>query len=201
MGDNLPKENELFAQARQFGLDECEIIEKSESAGTNEKDAAENDDLDDDTPSPSQEIINLVKDGNKHKYFVATQDKALSDKLRDMVYVPQLWLTRGVLLFDTPSAASRKVAQREERVKQKTGGGTMTSDESKLIRRLRDERIKKAQQENNTNNFERKRKKAKEPNPLSCKKKKTEHKMSTDGEPAKKKRRRKKKSSTEATEA
>merc|ERR1711976_642514 len=135
MGDNLPKENELFAQARQFGLDECEIIEKSESAGTNEKDAAENDDLDDDTPSPSQEIINLVKDGNKHKYFVATQDKALSDKLRDMVYVPQLWLTRGVLLFDTPSAASRKVAQREERVKQKTGGGTMRSDDKESATR------------------------------------------------------------------
>ena len=38
---------------------------------------------------------------------------------------------------------TKNVAKREERVKQKTGGGTMTSEEAQLIKRLRNENAKK----------------------------------------------------------
>eukprot|EP01083_Nonionella_stella_P012376 35132_1 len=160
--DNLPKDDEnIFSRARQFGLDECEIIESSDI------------DCGDDTSesSPSQDIKNLVRDGNKNGFFIATQDKALSNALRDMIYVPQMWLTKGVLIFDTPSAASRRVSQSEERTKQKTGGGTMTPDESELIQRLRNEKRKKNISDNAKNGGgERRKRKAKGPNPLSCKK-------------------------------
>jgi|ERR1712038_1530504 len=152
-------------------MGECEIIETS--VGNNGSNEDKTDGCDDNQFTPSDDIQNLVKDGNKHGYFVATQDKMLSDTLRSMVYVPQMWLTRGVLIFDSPSAASRKFSQREEREKQKTGGGTMTTEESNLIRRLREERLMKKRKENADKcGNERKKRKAKGPNPLSCKKKK-----------------------------
>ncbi len=187
----------VFADARQFGLDECEILERPNEDENSEDNGNVNNDNEELTPS--HDIQNLVKDGNKHGYFVATQDKALSDVLRDMVNVPQMWLTKGgVLIFDTPSAASRKYAQREERVKQKTGGGTMTPDEASLIRRLREQSRKEKNTRDGTNQQqgipERKKRKAKGPNPLSCKKKKTETEKVL-GE--KRKRRRRKKTNEE----
>ena len=185
--DSLPKEESIFADARQFGLDECEIIERPSQ---NDSDNGDEKEL-----SPSIDIQNLVADGNKNGYFVATQDKGLSDALRDMTYVPQMWLTKGVLIFDTPSAVSRKASQRDERVKQKTGGGTMTKEESKLIGLLREERNNKRKAENSTHNSDvRKKQKAKGPNPLSCKKKKIEEKKDTS-ESVKRKRRRRKQAS------
>jgi U3 small nucleolar RNA-associated protein 23 len=207
--DKLPKDNPIFSDARQFGLDECEIIERFEknnsSSNKKRKDNESNNDNDaeeeeeEEELTPSQDIENLVKDGNKQGYFVATQDKKLSDTLRNMIYIPQMWLTKGVLIFDTPSAVSRKASQRDEREKQKTGGGTMTPDESELIQRLRAERIRKNNQvkgvggrsDGNT----RGKRKASEPNPLSCKKKKTNQKQkqpSGDGSTKKKRRKRNK---------
>lgn len=185
--DSLPKDDNIYSDARQFGLDECEIIESSDNSdSTNNSES-----------SPSLDIQNLVGNGNKHGYFVATQDKALSDSLRDMANVPQLWLTKGVLIFDTPSAFSRKASQIAERVKQKTGGGTMTKDESELIRRLREEkrneRLKSNESAMQNSTDERKKRKARGPNPLSCKKKKTDEKQE-DAESSAKKRRRRRKS-------
>lgn len=183
--DSLPKDDNIYSDARQFGLDECEIIESSDNS----------DSTNDSESSPSRDIQNLVGNGNKHGYFVATQDKALSDSLRDVANVPQLWLTKGVLIFDTPSAVSRKASQIEERVKQKTGGGTMTKDESELIRRLREE--KRNERLNNESTMssstdERKKRKARGPNPLSCKKKKTDEKQENAESSAKKRKRRRK---------
>ncbi len=191
--DKLPKDNDIFVQARQFGLDECEIIENTDD----KKDTGEEDEQSGESElSPSEDIINLVKDGNKHSYFIASQDKQLIDTLRGMVFVPLLWLTNGVLIFDKPSNASINASKRDERLKQKTGGGTMTPDEAELIQRLRREEKQKIQNERSVslhqNGNTRKRKKAKQPNPLSCKKKKTDETKSTGEEPKKKRRRRKK---------
>jgi len=224
---NLPDGGDtIFSDARQFGLDECEVIERvgqnTDQSYDNDNDNDNENDNDNDNDkfelTPSHDIQNLVKDGNKEGYFVATQDKVLSDTLRDMIYVPQMWLTTrgGVLIFDTPSAASRKFAQREERVKQKTGGGTMTQEESDLIRRLKEKNDGRNNNNDNNNNssnrggdggnangnsnnagiisVQRKKRKAKGPNPLSCKKKKTETKQVTV---EKRKRRRRKKTSDE----
>lgn len=189
--DSLPKDDTIFSDARQFGLDECEIIERTDYMN---RDNNNNNDSDrkDDEVTPSQDIENLVKNGNKDGYFVATQDKKLSDNLRNMIYVPQMWLTKSVLIFDTPSAVSRKASQREEREKQRTGGGTMTSEESELIQRLRSDRIEKNKNKNaiKDGGNERRKRKAKGPNPLSCKKKKEEEGKSA-GTAKKRKRRRK----------
>jgi U3 small nucleolar RNA-associated protein 23 len=181
--EKLMENDPIFAEARQFGLDECEIIEL-----TNES----NDDAE--KHSPSEDIKTLVKDGNKNGYFVASQDKALSAVLRDMTFVPQMWLTKGVLIFDTPSAASRKASQREEREKQKSGGGTMTVEESELVQRLRQERINERRETNAANHGDqaRKKRKAKGPNPLSCKK--TKKGIEETGEKKKRRRRNKAKS-------
>lgn len=211
--DNLPKDNPIFSDARQFGLDECEIIERfeknsSSSSNKKRKDNESNNDNDEEEKeeelTPSQDIQNLVKDGNKQGYFVATQDKKLSDALRNMIYIPQMWLTKGVLIFDTPSAVSRKASQRDEREKQKTGGGTMTPDESELIQRLRAERIRKNNQVKGVGgggrgdgNMRGKRK-ASEPNPLSCKKKKTNQKQPSGDGSTKKKRRKRNKNKEES---
>ncbi len=195
--DKLPKDNDIFVKARQFGLDECEIIENTNIGHSkNGKDGQKEDSTE---TSPSQDIINLVKEGNKNAYFIATQDRQLVDTLRGMVYIPLLWLTNGVLIFDTPSNVSKNVAKREERVKQKTGGGTMTSEEANLVKRLRDEATRKKRKEVVSSSAPittmRKRKKAKEPNPLSCKKKKSDQvNTAGGGELTKKRRRRKKKS-------
>lgn len=179
---NLPNDDDnIFSDARQFGLDECEIIERSGTSNHG----------DDPKRSPSTDIQHLVANGNKNGYFVATQDKGLSDALRDMDYVPQMWLTKGVLIFDTPSAVSRRASQNEEREKQKTGGGTMTKEESQLIRQLRRERANKRSENNDQNMDERKKRKAKGPNPLSCKKRKTQVSQNA-AESTKRKRRRRK---------
>lgn len=192
----MPKDDTIFSEARQFGLDECEIIERIECLNNDDDENHCNSDGNDDEATPSQDIENLVKNGNKDGYFVATQDKKLSDNLRNMVYVPQMWLTKGVLIFDTPSAVSRKASQREEREKQKSGGGTMTTEESELIQRLHADRREKRKNDNMNDGGgnERRKRKAKGPNPLSCKKKKSEG-GNLVADTTKKRRRRKSKKS------
>jgi hypothetical protein len=57
---------EPFQSARQFGLDECEIIEQSQI--DQEKKEYQNKII----STPSTDIISLVKDNNPEDYFVAT---------------------------------------------------------------------------------------------------------------------------------
>lgn len=58
---------DILLTAKQFGLDECEILE------------------DDADASAGDSMTKLVTDGNPEGYFIATQDEQLSDKLRRMV--------------------------------------------------------------------------------------------------------------------
>lgn len=178
---------ELFQSARQFGLDECEIIEPTQNAQENKQDQ------NDDVSSPSAHIISLVKDNNPQGYFVATQDEELSNKLREMVFVPQMRLVRAVLILEAPSAASRRHAMYNERNKQSTGGGLMTQDEKELVQKMKQKLRDDAKKLKDASApIERRKQKAKGPNPLSCKKRKLEEKM--EGEKKKRTRRRKKKS-------
>lgn len=180
---------ECFQLARQFGLDECEIIEREvidHDVSRNKGTAAGS--------TPKDDICALVKNGNTaNGWFVATQDEDLSDKIRGFVNVPQIRLARAVLLLEAPSSATRKDVQYKEKGKQMTGGGTMTQDERELIRKLKDA-DKSSKQVDNTDSvgqFKRKRK-AKEPNPLSCKKKKKMEDPLPKGEKTKRVRKRKK---------
>jgi len=179
---------EMFQEARRFGLDECEIIERRDIPGGGAK-------ID---SNPKQDIKALTRNGNVEGWFVATQDQDLSDKIRGYVNVPQMRLARAVLIMESPSSASRKYAQMEEKGKQMTGGGTMTHDEKELIDKMKDVEEKKVQEAEEQLSADvgqqRRKRKAKGPNPLSCKKKKT----ASDGpalESKKRVRRRKKKES------
>lgn len=166
-----------FDEARQFGLDECEIMERKDIPDAKED------------SNPKQDILNLVKNGNQDQWFVATQDVKLSDKIKDSPNVPLMRLGRGVLILESPSSRSRKNALREERTKQNSGGGTMTNDEREIVNRLNDESSRKRQRSSD-DAFQRKKQKAKGPNPLSCKKKSDQIETNSNS----KKRNRRKKS-------
>ena len=183
--DALP--GEMFQEARQFGLDECEIIERCYIPGGAKKDS-----------NPKQDIKALVRNNNTEGWFVATQDEDLSDKIRGYVNVPQLRLARAVLLLEAPSSASRKYAMLEEKDKQMSGGGTMTHDERELIEKMKDvERkdLEEKEQLADDGGQQRRKRKAKGPNPLSCKKKKGA--ADTSAPETKKRNRRKKNSSSQ----
>ena len=195
---------EVFEQARQFGLDDCEIIERKDIGTSTTADAKQPADSDSDSnakSNPKQDIIQLVQNGNPDKWLVATQDESLADKIRSMPNVPQMRLARAILILESPSSSSRRNALYEEKGKQSTGGGTMTNEEKELLDRLRDEKMRKRQRSQTGNGSgygarddetQRKRHKAKGPNPLSCKKKKGESVAKTEG----KKRNRRKKTSS-----
>ena len=177
-------DNDVFAQARQFGLDECEIIESDNINPTaNEKKTRKFSDA-------SRDIFHLATNGgnNKLAYFVATQDDTLADTLRDMPYVPLFRIGRAVLLLESPSSASRRYTNQTEQSKLKSAGGLMTTEERDIVnvvRKKEKNKIKEAREEEQKKLMKRSReeygvevgynprkKKAKGPNPLSCKKKK-----------------------------
>jgi len=210
---------EVFAKARQFGLDECEIVERDaiperskrkSNDGGNEK-IGDGECL----GEPGEDIRLLVMDGaNRHGYLIGTQDEALSDTLRGLPYVPQIRLSRGVLLLEAPSAASRRRAKHQERNKMITGGGLATKEEREMVAGVREKERSARKRKNDEARrlaglrdgqaggaTRRAKKKAKGPNPLSCKKsgratleagKGSASKNRGDGETDSKRRRRRK---------
>ena len=211
---------DLFQQARQFGLDECEIIERNTIPGKKKQgkkgadDVAKDDSEEGESSSsslgePGDDIRQLVTDGhNRRGYLIGTQDEALSDALRGLPYVPQLRLSRGVLLLEAPSAASRRQATTQERSKMMSGGGLATKEEKEMVAAVRekDRAVRKRKAEDarkaaaaggaGNNDYDRRmKKKAKGPNPLSCRKSSSKGSGGGDGGAEKKKRRRKGKSS------
>lgn len=185
-------ENDFFARARQYGLDECEIIEStsipslSNDATNKHKQALKQ------FSDASRDIFHLATDGgnNKHAYFVATQDETLSNAVREMPYVPLFRLGRAVLLLETPSSASRRFTNNTEQSKLSSAGGLMTKEERQIVKSVKKrerEKQKELRVEEQKKSEKRareeygvsvglgnpRRKKAKGPNPLSCKKRKT----------------------------
>lgn len=211
----------VFRAAWQFGLDECEIVErdaavpraedeKAKGGGdAGKKGAAELGD-------PARDILRLVTGSsasgggksarredvppNPAGYLVGTQDEALAGVLRSMPLMPQLRLSRVVLLLEAPSAASRRYAAGLERRKERSGGGLMTDQEREMISTVRKQdradargaREREKKEEERSGGFERRKKrKAKGPNPLSCKKGKAAD--ASGGGSSEKTRRRKRK--------
>ena len=185
----------LFAIARQYGLDECEIIESDKvpttttSTTDNAKKWGNNNKAFKGFSQASQDIYQLstVNGNNQLAYFVATQDDALSDALRSQPYVPLFRLGRAVLLLESPSSASRKYTGTLERSKLSTAGGLMTSEERTMVNKVKkidrmkrkedtkeeQKRLEKRSRDEIGGGFTvRRKKKAKGPNPLSVKKKK-----------------------------
>jgi U3 small nucleolar RNA-associated protein 23 len=177
----------IFAEARQFGLDECEIIEGDKINSTTSEKKLKN------FSDASRDIFYLATNGgnNKHAYFVATQDDNLADSLREMPYVPLFRLGRAVLLLESPSSASRRYTNQTEQSKLKSAGGLMTTEERDIVnvvRKKEKQKMKDIREEEQKKLIKRSReeygvevgynprkKKAKGPNPLSCKKKKAQN--------------------------
>ena len=168
----------LFRQAKQFGLDECEIIDEQTEKNV----------------SASDVLKKLVSnERNSEGYFVASQDEQLTERIREIPNVPIMRLSRAVLLLEAPSSASRRNATREERTKL----FDMNDEEKLMILQVKDAvretAVKKRNNEVEKRRTERLKPKAKAPNPLSCKKRKNDE--GEKNNPNKKKRRRKKKTS------
>jgi len=190
----------ILRMARQFGLDECEIIESDgippdESTERNgESSKKKKHKAFKDFSDASIDVFRLSTVGGKNNfsYFVATQDDALSDALRSMPYVPLFRLGRAVLLLESPSAASRRFTSGVEQVKLASAGGLMTLEERRIVDVLKKKEKVKLQEEakeeekkakkRDAEQFgislggafaqRKKSKRAKGPNPLSCKKRK-----------------------------
>lgn len=207
--------SEAFYQARQFGLDECTIIESKDIPNFESSD--DHKELNDQllassfsTPGNdihklvlSSGLIDMKKYGifsntNIQGFLVATQDGQLSDILREIPKVLLIRLSRGVLILESPSSASRKVCMYEERGKQSSGGGTMTDQEKELVKSLLRQKRKSNNNKTEIDEYQqRKKKKARGPNPLSCKSSKKKHptpspSASASNNEIKKRRRRKK---------
>jgi len=215
---------DLFQQARQFGLNECEIIERFAIPGKKKKENNKVDDKDDTEEGegessssslgePGDDIRHLVTEGNNRRgYLIGTQDEALSGVLRGLPYVPQLRLSRGVLLLEAPSAASRRQATSQERSKMMSGGGLATKEEKEMVAAVRekDRAVRKRKSEEarkaaaaggaGSNDYDRRmKKKAKGPNPLSCRKSGKGSGGGDDGAGGEKKKRRRKGKSSGST--
>ena len=108
LAEHPSEKQEVLREARQWGLDECQILEHRDIP----KQEIEKQDL----GAPGQDIVKLVS-SNNISYLVATQDEILLDILRTKGVCPLLRLARGVLLLENPSKASQQNAQYQERSK------------------------------------------------------------------------------------
>lgn len=176
---------EAFRQARQFGLDECTIVESQDIPNFDNNDdnkeqieqlmassfSAPGNDIHKMVLSSSTINISKGSYNNIKGFIVATQDKQISEILRELPKVLLVRLSRGVLILESPSAASRKLCMQEERGKQNNGGGTMTDREKQLAKSLVRQKRKSAPNNTEVNQYQqrKRKKKAKGPNPLSCK--------------------------------
>lgn len=181
--------HDYFAEAKQYGLDECEIIEsdKIPSPPSSNMNNSNNREIKEFSEA-SNDIYRLATEGgnNRQAYFIATQDDTLANALRAMPYVPLFRLGRAVLLLEAPSAASRSYTGNIEQYKLASAGGLMTSEERQMVdavnkrerikrkesmKKVQEARVKRSREEIGGSVTVRRKKKAKGPNPLSCKSK------------------------------
>lgn len=190
LNELLGSSGEYFRHARQFGLDECEIIESRLTSKCKKKtslnevlDCCQKDRLQDILPEEisakmcksTQDVYSLVIGGNSNGYFVATSDINLSCGLRRLSNIPLFHLSHRMIILESPSLASRKRSLKMENIKQITAGWKVTSQEQEMIQDSRKRsRVQKLNNYTNHSNLKQRTRcrKAKGPNPLSCKKKK-----------------------------
>ena len=182
--DDSEELHDYFAEAQQYGLDECEIIENDKIPSLDM--SVNNDRTIKEFSDASNDIYRLATEGgnNRQAYFIATQDDTLADALRCMPYVPLFRLGRAVLLLEAPSSASRSFTGNIEQRKLTSAGGLMTSEERKMVdavnkrdqtkrkettKKEQEARVKRSREEIGGSVNVRRKKRAKGPNPLSCK--------------------------------
>ncbi|CAG9865037.1 unnamed protein product [Phyllotreta striolata] len=102
-------------------------------------------------------FLNMLGKSNENHYILATQDRDLQEKAREIVGVPLLYLHMKTPVLEKPSEASSKASM--DRLSALGASETKALEELKSKQGLEEEKMKK-------------KKKIKGPNPLSCKKKK-----------------------------
>lgn len=121
--------------------------------------------------------------------FALCQEKALTEKLRNVPGTPVLYIAFNAITLEAPSKASRNVEQ--EQLKDLG----ITEQEKNTIKLLKSETFGEE-----TTELKKRKKKKKSPNPLSCKKKKVKSNIiSQEHDRKKRKRTRKHKPKTNQT--
>lgn len=103
-------------------------------------------------------LLSMLGSNNSKHYILATQDRDLQNKVRNVPGVPLLYLHVKTPVLEQPTEASVKYAR------DKMSG--VLQSEVRALEKLKDE-------SESTEKLKQKKKKKKQPNPLSCKKKKT----------------------------
>lgn len=133
--------------------------------------------------SGSECLLSMVDEGNPHHYFVATQDRNLSVKVKRAPGIPLMFIIQNTIVLDKPSP--RTVAF----VKAVEAGQLVSVHEKQSIKQLKEEQGLARHPELRRRG--RRKKKVGGPNPLSClkKKKKAQDTKSPASEKKKKRKR------------
>ncbi|KAJ3269300.1 hypothetical protein HK104_005150, partial [Borealophlyctis nickersoniae] len=118
-------------------------------------------------------IREIVGETNQFNYAVATQDTALRAQLRKIPGTPLIYINKGVMILEPPSAETLQKIKEIELAKTRP-----QSFEVSILKKdvgQTEEPVKR-------------KKKVKQPNPLSCKKKKSEVEAKKKKKPKKKKK-------------
>jgi len=120
------------------------------------------------TPQAPLQCLRRMVKGKKcsEKFFIATQDALLSEKVRKLAGVPLLYISHNAIILEAPSDASKSAA--DSHVK---GALLPTTSEQTNLAALK----KIVFGEESSQGKKKRRRKIKGPNPLSCKKKKKEN--------------------------
>lgn len=129
--------------------------------------------------SATECVSHLVGEENEKRYFVATQDKQLRNRLRKIPGVPLLYINYNCIVMEKPSFVCTKKASEVQ-----TARTEPTDHERGTLERL------KASELDQPEVIRRKRKRTKGPNPLSCKKKKAKLDHTNTSNKSSRKRRR-----------
>ena len=127
--------------------------------------------------SPADCVLECVGNRNKNRYVVATQDRDLRAKLREIPGVPLIYINRSVMVMEPPSPATVVLKEERERAQR----GVTAAEAVSLGKRKRQSNVVTPQSlagnttgpKRDTDPTPKKRKRGPpQPNPLSMKRKK-----------------------------
>ncbi|XP_031722494.1 rRNA-processing protein UTP23 homolog [Anarrhichthys ocellatus] len=145
-------------------------------------------------PVPASDcLLSMLEETNPHNYFVATQDRSLTEGLKKIPGVPLLYIILNTIVLDKPCQTSL------DHVRAVQLGELVSPAQQQSIRSLKE--VQGIDQKDGERRGKKRKRKRSNPNPLSCLKKKKKggptppKKKTEDGE--KRKRVRNKKPRTE----
>ncbi|XP_023667620.2 rRNA-processing protein UTP23 homolog [Paramormyrops kingsleyae] len=112
----------------------------------------------------SQCLISMLEETNPHHYFIATQDKELTEAVKKAVGVPLLYIILNTIVLDKPSPCSVAHVQAVQ------AGQLVTPEQQQSIHSMKEEKgLLGCEAERRG---KKRKQKSGNPNPLSCLKKK-----------------------------